>query len=171
MSDILILGTSLDPESRSQVLAQHAAQTAKSLGHKVEYIDLRELNVPMAGTADSWDDPQVKALKKRLERYRKIIVTVAIYNYDVNASAKNLFELVGGKWLENATVGFICAAGGRASYMSVMGFANSLQLDFRTWIVPRFVYVTGNEWNNDPPNAEVDARIRDLVNALEHGPN
>jgi FMN reductase len=88
----------------------------------------------------------------------------------VNAAAKNWLELVGGKWLEDAAVGFICAAGGRASYMSVMGFANALQLDFRAWIVPRFVYVTDNQWNHDEPNADVLERIHGLVKAVVNGP-
>ena len=170
MSKILIIGTSLDPDSRSQLLAKVATQIAESLGHDVKYMDLREFELPMAGPADSWDDPRVKALKKRTEVYHKIILTVPIYNFDVNAAAKNWLELIGGKWLEDATVGFICAAGGRASYMSVMGFANALQLDFRAWIVPRFVYVTGNEWNADEPNADVLERIRGLVQAVANGP-
>ena len=41
-------------------------------------------------------------------------------------------------------VGFLCAAGGLGSYMSIMSLANSLMLDFRTVIVPRFVYATGD---------------------------
>ena len=34
------------------------------------------------------------------------------------------------------------AAGGDSSYMSIMALANSLMLDFRCVIVPRFVYAT-----------------------------
>jgi FMN reductase len=170
MSKILIIGTSLDPDSRSQLLARVAAQITASLGHTAEYVDMRELELPMAGPADSWDDPRVKVLQRRLEQHHRIILAVPIYNFDVNAATKNWLELIGGKWLEDATVGFICAAGGRGSYMSVMGFANALQLDFRAWIVPRFVYVTGNEWNTDEPNADVLERIHGLVKAVVNGP-
>ena len=31
-----------------------------------------------------------------------------------------------------------------SSYMSVMAYANSLMLDFRCVIIPRFVYATGS---------------------------
>ncbi|MDP6500219.1 MAG: hypothetical protein QF847_03295 [Candidatus Marinimicrobia bacterium] len=61
-----------------------------------------------------------------------------MYNYDVNAAAKNLLELTGSGWNEK-TVGFICNAGGDKSYMSVMSFANSLMLDHRCKIIPCFV--------------------------------
>ena len=35
------------------------------------------------------------------------------------------------------------------TFMSVMGFANSLMLDFRCLIIPRFVYATGDSFNGD----------------------
>ena len=59
-----------------------------------------------------------------------------------------MIELTGKKW-ENKVVGFACAAGGRSSYMSVMGIANSLMLDFRCLIVPRFVFATGDDFASD----------------------
>ena len=70
---------------------------------------------------------------------------VPIYNFDVNAAAKNLIELTGSSW-SGKVVGFACAAGGKSSYMSVMGVANSLMLDFRAHIIPRFVYATGESF-------------------------
>jgi NAD(P)H-dependent FMN reductase len=69
---------------------------------------------------------------------RAVIIATGIYNYDANAAVKNLVELTGDAW-ENKVVGFLCAAGGMSSYMSIMSLANSLMLDFRSIIVPRFV--------------------------------
>ena len=68
-----------------------------------------------------------------------VIIATPVYNYDANAAAKNLVELTGRAWT-GKVVGFICAAGGTSSYMSVLGLANSLMLDFRCHIVPRVVY-------------------------------
>ena len=57
-------------------------------------------------------------------------------------------ELTGkGAW-ENKTVAFLNAAGGHSSYMSVMAVANSLMLDFRCVIVPRFVYATPADFDD-----------------------
>jgi NAD(P)H-dependent FMN reductase len=92
-----------------------------------------------------------------------ILVGVAVYNSDVNAAVKNLLELTGSAW-EDKVVGFLCAAGGRSSYMSVMGFANSLMLDFRCLIIPRFAYATGNDFSGDSvSNPEVEKRILQLA--------
>ena len=66
-------------------------------------------------------------------------------------------------------VGFLCSAGGRASYMSVMAMANSLMLDFRCVIVPRFVYATGDDFSADRTEAmaissdEVTERLDELA--------
>jgi len=49
---------------------------------------------------------------------------------------KNMIELTGSAW-EDKIVGFLCAAGGHASYMSVMAYAiYSLMLDFVRIIPP-----------------------------------
>lgn len=68
---------------------------------------------------------------------------------------------------QDKTVGFICAAGGSASYMSVMSLATSLMLDFRCWIVPRFVYALKHDVaEGRVTNPEITGRIRLLTEEL-----
>ena len=165
-NDILIIGTSLDPDSRSQQLARVAFQICQTQNINAEVLDLRDYDLPIAGSADSFDSGLVQELEARVSQYHKIIFTVAIYNYDVSAAAKNFLELVGGSWLEGAVIGFICTAGGKNSYMSVMGFANSLMLDFRAWIAPRFVYALKAD---DLRGQELKTRIEALVKTVSSG--
>src|SRR6266576_3369311 len=61
----------------------------------------------------------------------------------LNANAQKLNKAV-----ETAD-GILCSAGGTSSYMAVMAYANSLMLDFRTVIIPRFVYATGDAFKGD----------------------
>ena len=66
--------------------------------------------------------------------------------------------------------GFLCAAGGRNSYMSVMSLANSLMLDFRCYIIPKFVYATKNDFNEDKiVNSDTKSRIIELGSELIRG--
>jgi NAD(P)H-dependent FMN reductase len=171
MSDILIIGTSLDPESKSQKLARVTLNMAREAGYSAELLDLRDITLPLAGEENSFDDERVTRLKEKMSAFKKIIFCVPVYNYDVSASAKNLLELVGDSWLENTTIGFICAAGGQSSYMSVMSFANSLMLDFRAWVVPRFVYSVSSDWHDgELKNGKVKERIEGLLEMLIAGP-
>ena len=53
---------------------------------------------------------------------------------------------------------------GQGSYMSAMGVANSLMLDFRCIIVPRFIYATGDAFEGDGlADDEIQQRVTMLV--------
>ncbi|MCX6367968.1 MAG: NAD(P)H-dependent oxidoreductase [Armatimonadetes bacterium] len=152
MVHVTLVATSLDSSSKSQHLARHAAGLFAERGIPHTLLDLR-------------DSPE---LARPLELATHIIFAVPIYNFDVNAAAKQVIEDHGGA-LEGKTVGFLCQAGGQRSYMSVMSFANALMLDFRCWIVPRFVYATGNDFDEGQLGETVRGRIEELVETLLKG--
>ncbi len=162
--NVAIIATSLDPDSRSQLLARSAFDAAERRDISATLVDLRKFDIPLCGTAAGWESADAERIRKILKRASHIVFAVAIYNFDVNAAAKNLVELMGSDVFEDKTIGFICAAGGRSSYMSVLAFANSLMLDFRCWIAPRFVYATGEDFEKDAiKNPEVAKRIENLL--------
>ena len=99
--------------------------------------------------------PGAQKLSRAVGEADGIMVAAPVYNYDVSAAAKNMIELTGKAW-EDKIVGFLCAAGGMSSYMSVMAYANSLMLDFRCVIIPRFVYATGSAFEGDNPADDED---------------
>ena len=138
---IVIVSSSLNTESNSRILAQEAQRVLAQDGHAVTLLDLREHPLPLCDGGASYDHPGVAHVDQLLQQASAIIVATPIYNYDGTAAIKNLIELTGNAW-ENKVVGFLCAAGGMSSYMSIMSLANSLMLDFRSVIVPRFVYAT-----------------------------
>jgi NAD(P)H-dependent FMN reductase len=165
--DLAIIATSLDPDSRSQLLARAALEVAKRREISTTLVDLREFDIPLCGTAACWESVDAERIRKILKPASHIVFAVAIYNFDVNAAAKNIVELMGSDVFEDKTIGFICAAGGRSSYMSVLAFANSLMLDFRCWIAPRFVYATGEDFEKDAiKNPEITTRIENLIDDL-----
>jgi FMN reductase len=160
--NVLIISCSLSPGSRSRVLAAEATRRLKSLGAHVEFIDLlHHRDLPFCDGEDV-DECVVEPLAKPVREADAIILAAPVYNFDVNAAAKNLVELTGSAW-EGKIVGFLCAAGGRSSYMSVMNLANSLMLDFRCLIVPRFVYATGNDFAADQISS---TKVRDRLDVL-----
>jgi len=71
-------------------------------------------------------------------------------------------ELTGDAW-EGKIVGFLCAAGGDSSYMAPMSFANSLMLDFRCLIIPRFVYATSEDFRDGRLHSQ---GVRDRIERL-----
>ena len=135
---------------------------------KVEgaWLDISELELPLCDADACYTTPGSRKVSKAIEGADGILLATPVYNYDVSAAAKNLVELTGSAW-EEKVVGFLCAAGGMSSYMSVMAFANSLMLDFRSVIIPRFVYATGRAFEGDDlKDKEVGQRIEELADEL-----
>lgn len=160
---ILVISCSLNPESRSRQLARAALAAAREAGAPAELVDLRDHPLPMCDGDASFSAPPVRELRARVADAAAILVAAPVYNYALNAAAKNLIELTGRAWKEKP-VGFLCAAGGTASYMSPIGVANNLMFDFRCWIIPRFVYASRGAFDGAgelPP--EILRRIAELV--------
>jgi NAD(P)H-dependent FMN reductase len=135
---------------------------------KVEsaWLYLGDLALPVCDADACYAHPAAKKLSRAIKAADGILVAAPVYNYDVSASAKNMIELTGSVW-ENKIVGFLCAAGGTSSYMSVMAYANSLMLDFRCVIIPRFVYATGDDFaENDAIDPKIVQRVEQVAAEL-----
>ena len=162
---IVIVSSSLNSDSNSRVLAQEARQVLAADGHETTLLDLRELPLPLCDGEQAYAHPNVARANAVLRRARAIIIATPIYNYDATAVVKNLIELTGESW-EGKVIGFLCAAGGLSSYMSIMALANSLMLDFRSVIVPRFVYATGEAFAGGRiVDEDVGRRVGELARA------
>jgi len=157
-AEYLIVSTSLRPGSLSRLLGQFLAAELEG-----DYIDLRDYPLPLCDGETAYDDPNVARLSEMITAARVVFLAVPIYNYDGNAAAKNLIELTGSAW-KDKIVGFACAAGGQSSYMSIMGLANDLMLDFRCIILPRFVYATGGDFDGGQiTSPKILQRLKDLA--------
>jgi len=159
----LVLSCSLNPGSRSRILARMVHAHLASRPGGAGFIDLQDYSLPLSDAGSCYGHPHVVSLAPQVREAKGIIVAAAIYNYDVNAAAKNFLELTGKAW-EGKVVGFICAAGGHGSYMSLMPFANSLMLDYRCHIIPRFVYAAPSHIDESTFGDEaLNRRIEELA--------
>ena len=162
----LVFSTSLHPDSRSRILARSAVGELEKRKVASDFIDLADLNLPHCDGNDCYELPEVVHLATRIRQAQGILISAPVYNYDLSSSAKNLIELTGNAWSEKV-VGFLCSAGGQGSYMSPMGLASSLMLDFRCLILPQFVYVTDEAFKGDEiDDPEINRRIAKLVERL-----
>ena len=146
-------------------MAEYLREYYESQQVDCAYLDLRSVNLPLCDGEAAYSHPDVAKCAELISGARVIIAAAPVYNFDVCAALKNLIELTGDSW-EDKVVGFLCAAGGYSSYMSVMSVANSLMLDFRCLIIPRFVYATQNDFHKDKtPTDEIKGRVVRLAQA------
>ena len=174
----LIISCSLDPHSLSFALAQHAHTLLTKQTGSCEFIDLRDYSLPLCnGSNQSADTHEhIRTLHNKILKAEGILIATPVYNYDVSASCKNLLELTGtsyekelsGKAWDNKIVGILAAAGSPICYMAPLGLINSLILDFRCIVLPRFVYASQSEFTDGAPHSKIQERIHTLTADLKH---
>jgi len=166
MPKYLVVSTSGNPDSNSRRMGRIAFRHLEEAKVECEWLDISELGLPLCDADACYTQPAAQKLSVSIKAADAILIATPVYNYDVSAAAKNMVELTGSAW-EDKIVGFLCAAGGMNSYMSVMAFANSLMLDFRSVIIPRFVYATGDAFDGDElKDKKVGKRIEELAGEL-----
>lgn len=159
----LVISSSLNPKSKSYLLARAAYDKLIASNVDADFLDLRKIKLPQCDGARYGDNKNVQRVAKRIAQAQCIIFAVPIYTFGVASAAKNLIELTGDAWRDK-TVGFLCAAGGKSSFMSVMGLANSLMLDCRCLIIPRFVYADSSAFCAEQiSDTKIVERIDELV--------
>lgn len=144
-------------------MGREAFKHLQTAGVACEWLDIAELDLPLCNADTCYTNEGTRQLNAKIKWADGILIATPVYNYDVSATAKNMVELSGKGW-EEKVVGFLCAAGGMSSYMSVMSFANSLMLDFRSVIIPRFVYATGQAFDGDElKDPKIGERVEQLA--------
>ena len=162
----LVISTSGNPDSNSRRMGRVAFAHLRKRKVDCNWIDISEMDLPLCDADRCYGMPGSKKLSTAIKAADGILIAAPIYNYDVAAAAKNMIELAGSAW-ENKVVGFLCAAGGRGSYMSVMAYANSLMLDFQCVIIPRFAFATSDAFNGEHvSDKKVDERIKQVADEL-----
>ena len=166
MARYLVVSTSGNPDSNSRRMGRIAFRHLEKAKVQCEWLDISQLDLPLCDADACYTKPGSQQVSKAIKAADGILLATPVYNYDVSAAAKNLVELTGSGW-EEKVVGFLCAAGGMSSYMSVMAYANSLMLDFRTVIIPRFVYATGDSFDGDElVDKKVEKRVQQVADDL-----
>jgi len=150
----LVISCSLSPTSHSALLAERLVEELRRIEVDTELVDLRSVPLPFCDGDAAYDDENAKVLAAKITHASAVTLAVPIYNYDVGGAARNLIAMTGSAW-NDKIVGLLGAAGGQRSYMSLMPLANSLMLDFRSVIVPRYVYASKQSF--------ADGRLQDPV--------
>jgi FMN reductase len=163
---ILVINSNLHEHSNTSVLAKHACAYLKNSGTVFEFLDLTSIDLPVCDGDKVFKRKDVIELERKIAQFQGIIITTPVYNFNVNAALKNLIELTGHGWIDKV-VGFICTAGGLRSYMSVQSFASSMMLDFRSLIVPRFVFAKNDDFlEGKLQNEQIRERIDRLAETV-----
>lgn len=172
---VLIVSTSLDPQSQSRVLAFDAARHLKDRGAGVQVVDLRQRPLPAFDNADAHDNQDVIALKEAIVQADAVIIAAPVYNWSLGSASKNMVEVTGATgengrkaaWFDKF-VTFLCAGGLPHSYTAYTALASSMTLDFKCIINPYMVYVTDRDIADEMLSSGASQRMEKTLDvALE----
>lgn len=162
----LIIGTSLNPDSHSQLLAQEASKYMKGKVD-VELIDLRKIeNLPFCHGLQEVRPPFVMELMEKIKSAHGVLIATPVYGYSMTGATKNFVEITREGW-DDKVVAFVSASGGVRSWMALTPLMNSLMLNSKCVIVPNFVHAPGDEFDEEKSiNKDVVKRVQEVAQKL-----
>lgn len=164
----LVISSNQKPHSHTRILAGCAFDELSRLNEPVDLVDLRDYSLSMNGEDELAEQGDITALTNTISAADSILLATPIYHFDVAAVTKTLIEATGEAW-RHKVVGFLCTAAGRRSYMSIMGLANSLMLEYRCLIVPYFVFTKPKSFDgNELQDERAIHQIAELAVATCH---
>jgi len=166
--NIAIVNTNLTAGGKTAALVSTFAGACEAAGCTASPYHMADLDLPACDGRECYGHPATIEMTAELGKADAIVLVSPIYNYDLNGAAKNLIELTGQSWKGKAA-GLICNAGGEKSYLAPLGFVNSLAIDYRCLVSPRFVYVTREDFQADnqlAPESPIRQRLDFLAQEL-----
>ena len=166
--DVLIISSIMSKQSKPHKLGETILKSFQHHDITTDLICAEDLNLPICDGYLCYQDKHVIELQQKVAQAKALIFCSPVYNYDLNAIAKNIMELAGQQFTDKVAAVAV-TAGGEKSYMAPLGFINSLMIDYRCVVVPRFLYVTGSQFNdqNEISDESIIQRIDQLVLATK----
>lgn len=171
---IAVVSSSLDPNSRSAVIAALCRKKLEHRGIPTTFIDLRKVQLPRFDNATVYETPEYAQLHGHIAAADGLLLCTPVYNWSVSAELKRLVEATGstppdgsvrGAWFDKV-VTFAGAAGLPHSTMAFGQFAQTLMLDFRCVINPYQIYLHNRHWTGAGLSGEAEARIDKTLSVM-----
>lgn len=165
----LTISTSTNAQSRSARLAKAANHQLSALTANCRLIDLADFDLPL-DNGSSCGRKDVREVSRRIGEAQGIVLIVPIYHGDVSVSTRNLVQLCGTSW-HRKVIGLVSVAGEAVSHSAVVDFASLLMLEYRSFIVPDFVFVDSKTLLggslDDKTSQKIDKMVGYLVRVTE----
>ena len=173
---VLIVTTALRAGSKTSVIAHSVRAAFEPLGTPASVMDLATTPLPMCDGGACYQDRGAIAATEKVRAAKAVILCFPVYNHQANAAAKNFVEVTNDGW-NGKVIGLVANGGTDRSYLAPLSLANSMMVDHRCIVVPRFVFVTPANFASDgslPTGGEIVGRFtelaREVVHLLPHWP-
>jgi NAD(P)H-dependent FMN reductase len=167
MSQVILIQGSLNKESRTAVLIQHAEQELKRAGLEVSMLDLRKLQMEFCdGRSLKEYHPDMQQAYRAIDEAPAFVIGMPVYCYSVSGPLKNFIDIVSGA-MEKKIAGILCNAGGNRSYLASADLSNILAYESHVTTVQPIVYSSSEDFNDTALKGDkVKSKLREMVTNL-----
>lgn len=167
MSQVALIQGSLNKESRTAVLIQHAAEEMKRAGLETTTLDLRNMQMDFCdGRSLKEYHPDLQQAYQAMKKADAFVVGMPVYCYSVSGPLKNFIDITSGA-MEKKIAGILCNAGGKQSYMASADLSNILAYESHVTTVQPIVYCSSEDFNDHLlTDDKVQSKIREMVDHL-----
>lgn len=167
MSRVVLIQGSLNKESRTAILIDHAAEKLKGAGLKTNILDLRNIQMEFCdGRSLKEYHPEVQQAYQALEAADAFIVGMPVYCYSVSGPLKNFIDITSGA-MDRKIAGILCNAGGQQSYMASADLSNILAYESHVTTLQPIVYSSYDDFDDQTLTGDkVKSKIQELVDHL-----
>jgi FMN reductase len=154
---VTVLSCSLDPRSKSRILADACKIWIQTKGWEILFLDMRDYPLPDFDNDTIFQNANYSTIKHAIQSADSIIIASSVYNWSLSSTLKKVIEATGSHspgsgitsaWFDKI-VTFVCVGGLHHSYMAYSPVAASLMMDFKCIINPHIVYAVGGDFDVD----------------------
>jgi NAD(P)H-dependent FMN reductase len=118
MKKIILISSSLSPDSLSRGLIKEQSRSLQSHGFQAEVVDLKEVVLPFCDGRALEDYPEeVQAIFSRIEKADGLVFGMPVYCYSLSGVLKNFIDLFA-KSMWKKPFGICVSAGTKLSYLA-----------------------------------------------------
>jgi len=167
MAQVILIQGSLNKDSRTAVLIQHAEQELKRAGLEVSVLDLRNLHMEFCdGRSLKEYHPDMQQAYRAIDEAQAFVMGMPVYCYSVSGPLKNFIDIISGA-MEKKIAGILCNAGGKGSYMASADLSQILAFESHVTTVQPVVFSSYEDYEGQTLVSEkTNSKIREMVNNL-----
>ncbi len=167
MPQVVLIQGSLNKNSRTAVLVQHAADELKWAGLEAEVLDLRNMQMEFCdGRPLKEYHPDLQHAYRTMDEAQAFIIGMPVYCYSVSGPLKNFIDITSGA-MEKKLAGILCNAGGNRSYMASADLSHILAYESHVTTVQPIVFSSYEDFEGQSLVEEkTKSKLQEMVNNL-----
>ncbi len=156
---IVVLGGSLDPNSKSEIMLTQAQQAIEACGSKAVMIPMSSLNLPFFSHQAKADNPQVDAFIEQVRQADGIIIASPEYHSGVSGVLKNALDFLTKDEVEHKAVGLMAVCGGASGGTSTLNGLATIMGALHAMVIPQQVIIGKSYQSVDEHNQIIDQDV------------